>query len=44
MKESTLYVGGLSTSTTAKDVAMEFEKYGELVRCDIPTPSGRSRG
>jgi len=43
-RRTTIFVGGLSLSTRAKDVAYEFEKYGRLVRCDIPTPGGRSRG
>lgn len=43
-KRSTLFVTGLSVDTRAKDVALEFERYGPLIRCDIPTPNGRSRG
>jgi len=40
----TLFVGGLSIYTHTKDLASEFERYGELSRCDIPTPGGRPRG
>jgi len=43
-KRCTIFVGGLSVHTRAKDVALEFEKFGPLIRCDIPTPGGRSRG
>lgn len=43
-RRNTLFVGGLSFQTRARDVAREFERFGKLVRCDIPTPGGRSRG
>jgi len=43
-KRCTLFVGGLSHYTTSRDLSREFEKYGSLVRCDIPTPGGRSKG
>jgi len=41
---TTLFVGGFSPYLRAKEVAQYFEKYGDLVRCDIPTPGGRSKG
>eukprot|EP00128_Syssomonas_multiformis_P006875 Colp12_sorted_trinity150504_noHs@29659 len=35
-RSATLFVGGLSSSTRPKDVAYEFERYGRLIRCDMP--------
>ncbi|KAJ3045914.1 hypothetical protein HDV00_006180 [Rhizophlyctis rosea] len=35
---TTLFVAGLGSNTRAKDLAYEFERYGRLVRCDIPAP------
>ncbi|OBA19800.1 hypothetical protein METBIDRAFT_79157 [Metschnikowia bicuspidata var. bicuspidata NRRL YB-4993] len=38
MPQNTLYVTGFTRETKAADLAPDFEKYGELVRLDIPPP------
>ncbi|KDN48743.1 hypothetical protein RSAG8_02730, partial [Rhizoctonia solani AG-8 WAC10335] len=35
-----LFVSGFSRDARAKDLAYEFERYGRLVRCDIPSTRG----
>jgi RNA recognition motif-containing protein len=44
MSRRTLFVANLSETTTARDLAWECERFGPLVRCDLPTPGGRAKG
>ncbi|CDS12457.1 hypothetical protein LRAMOSA04651 [Lichtheimia ramosa] len=42
--KTTLFVAGFGPRTRARNLACEFERYGRLVRCDIPAPkSAKSR-
>ncbi|ORX77608.1 RNA-binding domain-containing protein [Basidiobolus meristosporus CBS 931.73] len=42
MSRKTLFVVGFGSSLRARDLAYEFERYGRLIRCDIPAPKSHS--
>ncbi|KAG0245547.1 hypothetical protein BGX31_007202 [Mortierella sp. GBA43] len=35
-RQKTLYISGFGHKTRQSDIAYEFERFGRLVRCDVP--------
>eukprot|EP01136_Pigoraptor_vietnamica_P005315 Opistho-1_new@36750 len=44
MSRRTLFVAGISPRSRPRDVAYEFERFGRLVRCDMPAGVNGNRG
>lgn len=43
-RRTTLFIRGISPFTTAKELSIEFSKFGQVLRCDIPVIRGISKG
>ena len=39
-----IFVGGLGITSKPSQVSAEFEKFGKLVRCDMPLANGVPKG
>jgi RNA recognition motif-containing protein len=45
MSGSTLFIGNLAPETRARAIGQEFERFGTLIRCEIPLgKNGESKG